>query len=138
VLPIFGICCVEGRERKLDGVAKMVGRLCVHLPAALSASEFQGADRQKPRFSQSCAPRLALSLSRSLLLGRRRCSEEKRRGISLSEVLDANSLVRSESFCGEEFKFFSSFFFLNFLVFCLRIWVVKADELKKREQATWP
>jgi len=78
------------------------------------------------------------SLSLSLLLGRRRCSEEKRRGISLSEVLDANSLVRSESFCGEEFKFFSSFFFLNFLVFCLRIWVVKADELKKREQATWP
>ncbi len=25
------------------------------LPASLSASEFQGADRQKPRFSQSCA-----------------------------------------------------------------------------------
>jgi hypothetical protein len=24
------------------------------LPAALSASEFQGAGRQKPRFSQSC------------------------------------------------------------------------------------
>jgi len=103
---MYGICCVEGRERKLDGAAKKVGRLCVHLPAALSASEFQGAGRQKPRFSQSCAQPICLSL----LLGRRRYSEEKRRGIFLSEILDANSLVRSESFCGEESEFFSSFF----------------------------
>ncbi len=77
-------------------------------------------------------------LSLSLLLGRRRCSEEKRRGIFLSEILDANSLVRSESFCGKESEFFSSFFSWFFRVFFLRIWVVKADELKKREQAIWP
>jgi hypothetical protein len=45
------------RER-LDGAAKKVGRLkcmCAFwLAASLSASEFQGAGRQKPRFSQSC------------------------------------------------------------------------------------
>jgi hypothetical protein len=46
--------CVEGRERKFDGAAKKVGRpFC--LPASLSASEFQGAGRQKQRFSISCA-----------------------------------------------------------------------------------
>jgi hypothetical protein len=78
------------------------------LPASLYASEFQGAGRrrQKPRFSQS----RALPITLSLLLGRRRCSEEKRRGIFLSEILHANSLVRSESFCGEESEFFGSFF----------------------------
>jgi len=59
--------CLEGRERKKkDGVAKKVGRLCVHscahfvfLPAFLSASGFQGAGRragrQNPALSQSCA-----------------------------------------------------------------------------------
>jgi hypothetical protein len=55
---LFSKNCVDGRERKLDGAAKIVGRLCAHflcLPACLSASEFQGAGRQKPRFSQSCA-----------------------------------------------------------------------------------
>jgi hypothetical protein len=78
------------------------------LPASLSASEFQGAGRQAEAkvFTIMCATHLFLSL----LLGRRRCCEEKRRGIFLSQILDANSLLRSESFCGEESEFFSSFF----------------------------
>jgi hypothetical protein len=77
------------------------------LPASLSASEFQGARRQAEAkvLTIMCATHLFLSL----LLGRRRCCEEKRRGIFLSQIIDANSLVRSESFCGEESEFFSSF-----------------------------
>jgi hypothetical protein len=72
LLPMYGISINklprgQGRERKkLDGVAKRVGRLCVHscayfvfLPAFLSASGFQGAGRQagrqNPGLSQSCA-----------------------------------------------------------------------------------
>jgi hypothetical protein len=59
--------CLEGRERKkLDGVAKKVGRLCVHscahfvfLPAFLSSSGFQGAGRQQaePRASTIMCPK---------------------------------------------------------------------------------
>ncbi len=47
--------CVKGSERKFDGGAKKVGRLCCMcafcLPTSLSASKFQGAGRQKPGFS---------------------------------------------------------------------------------------
>jgi hypothetical protein len=59
----------QGRERKLDGPAKKVGRRRVHvctvyLPASLSASGSQGAAMQNPGSSQSCArPIFSLSLS---------------------------------------------------------------------------
>jgi hypothetical protein len=43
-----------GREN-LDGAAKKVGRRCVDLPAFLSPSGFEGAGRQNPGSSQSCA-----------------------------------------------------------------------------------
>jgi hypothetical protein len=50
----------QGRERKLDGPAKKVGRRRVHvctvyLPASVSASGSQGAAMQNPGSSQSCA-----------------------------------------------------------------------------------
>jgi hypothetical protein len=44
---LFERNCVDGRERKSDGAAKKVGRLCAHfvrLPP-LSANEFEGAGR---------------------------------------------------------------------------------------------
>jgi hypothetical protein len=46
--------CVEGRERKLLGAAKKVGRLCVHvriLSACLLFCQRISRSRQKPRFS---------------------------------------------------------------------------------------
>jgi len=54
VLPVCRICFLQiacGKERKLDGPAKKVSRLWVHmctfyLPASLSASGFQGEGRQ--------------------------------------------------------------------------------------------